>query len=137
MTVSHEYTRLGTLNPLLASPIHNISYSRTRNTMAQITASTSSRMNYQSIFDDALSVYKKKTGKDLRSHPLLSKLENCDSPDAVLIALREQIPGFDQTGSNDDKYTKWLDPTVNVLFAFSSTIGAGVSLVSLRTSELL
>jgi hypothetical protein len=101
-----------------------------------MTASTSSRMNYQSIFDDALKVYKKKTGKDLRSHPLLSKLENCDSPDAVLIALREEIPGFDEAGSSDDKYTKWLDPTVNVLFAFSSTIGAGVSLVSLRTSLL-
>jgi len=85
-------------------------------------------MNYQLIFDDALKVYKKKTGKDLRSHPLLSKLENCDSPEAVLIALREQIPGFDEAGSSDDKYTKWLDPTVNVLFAFSSTIGAGVSL---------
>ena len=105
--------------------------------MAQMTASMSSQMNYQSIFDDTLKVYKKKTGKDLRSHPLLSKLENCDSPEAVLIALREQIPGFDEAGSSGDKYTKWLDPTVNVLFAFSSTIGAGVSLVSLRTSELL
>jgi hypothetical protein len=30
--------------------------------------------------------------KDLRTHPLLVKLEICDSPDAALILLREQIP---------------------------------------------
>jgi hypothetical protein len=27
--------------------------------------------------------------------------------------------------------TKWLDPTINVLYAFSGTLGAGVSLVCL------
>lgn len=104
----------------------------TADTMSQISATTSSRLNYQSIFDNALEVYRKKTGKDLRSHPLLSKLETCDSPDAVLNTLRHEIPGFGQSGSSNDnnKLTKWLDPTTKVLFAFSSTIGDGVSLVS-------
>jgi len=100
--------------------------------MSQASATTSSRLNYQSIFDNALEVYRKKTGKDLRSHPLLSKLETCDSPDAVLNTLRHEIPGFGQSGSSNDdnKLTKWLDPTIKVLVAFSSTIGDGVSLVS-------
>ena len=100
--------------------------------MSQTSATTSSRSNYQSIFDNALEVYRKKTGKDLRSHPLLSKLENCGSPDAVLNTLRQEIPGFDQSGSSNDdsKLTKWLDPTIKVLIAFSSTVGDGVSLVS-------
>jgi len=60
------------------------------------TAATSSS-NYQSIFDNAIEAYKTKTKKDLRFHPLLDKLQNCDSPDAVLRVLYEQIPGFDHS----------------------------------------
>jgi len=103
--------------------------------MSQTSAVTSC-LNYRSILDNALVAYKKKTGKDLRSHPLLSNLETSDSPDAILTTLREQISGFGQTRSSSDKtFTKWLDPTVNVLFAFSATIMAGVSLVGLTISD--
>jgi hypothetical protein len=89
--------------------------------------------NYQVIFDNALEAYKKKTKKELRSHPLLPKLQACNSPDAVLTVLREQIPAFDQshsTSGTNDKLTNWLNPTVNVLFSFSGAIGAGISMVS-------
>lgn len=104
---------------------------------ATATAASSSGPNYQSIFTNALEAYHKKTGKYLRLHPLLDKLETCDSPEAILTMLREQIPGFDQSGSRDrhDRITKWLDPTVNVLYAFCDTIGAGLSLVSLTVSD--
>jgi hypothetical protein len=95
------------------------------------TATTStSTSNYQSIFDNAIEAYKKKTKKDLRSHPLLDKLQNCDSPDAVLNMLYEQIPGFDQSSGTDDKFTKWLNPTVNVLYTFSGVVGGGIGLAS-------
>ena len=83
-----------------------------------------------------MKAYKKKTGKDLASDPLLRRLESCNSPDTVLALLREQIPGFDQSESSSDEVTKWLDPTVNVLFTFSSTIGGAVSLVSLCKFKL-
>ena len=99
------------------------------------TASTSSP-NYQSIFDNAIEAYEKKTNKDLRSHPLLAKLQTCDSPDAVLNVLRKQIPGFDQSRSTDDRFTKWLNPTVNVLYTFSGVIGGGISLGSFRESKV-
>jgi len=89
---------------------------------------TSSSANYQAIFDNALEAYKKKTGKDLASDPLLRKLESCSSPDAVIDVLREKIPEFDQTGS---RLTTWVKPTINVLYTFSSTIGGAVSLVSI------
>jgi hypothetical protein len=92
---------------------------------------TQSSLNYQLIFNNALAAYKRKTGKDLATDPLLRRLESCDSPDAVLIMLREQIPGFSKSGSNDHKLTDWLDPTVNVLYNFSSTIAGAVRLVSL------
>jgi len=99
--------------------------------MSQNRPDISSSSNYQLIFDNALEAYKKKTGKDLASDPLLRRLKSCNSPHTVLALLREQVPGFDQSESNSDGVTKWLDPTVNVLFRFSSTIGGAVSLVSL------
>ena len=105
-----------------------------------LTATTgTSTSNYQVIFDTALDVYKKKTKKDLRSHPLLPKLQTCNSPNAVLTVLHEQIPVLDQShgaSSISDRLTKWLNPTVNVLYAFSEAIGAGISLVSIRASEV-
>jgi hypothetical protein len=106
--------------------------------MSQTLTATTSTSNYQVIFDSALDTYKKKTKKDLRSHPLLPRLQTCNSPDAVLAVLREQIPVFDQshnTSSTNDRLTKWLDPTVDVLYAFSQAIGAGVSLVSKRAFD--
>jgi hypothetical protein len=93
---------------------------------------TTSSANYQAIFDNALEAYKKKTGNDLASDPLLRRLESCNSPDTVLDVLREQIPGFDQSGS---RLTTWVQPTINVLYNFSSTIGGAVSLVSIVRSS--
>jgi hypothetical protein len=93
---------------------------------------TTSKSNYQLIFDNALATYKKKTGKDIISDPLLRRLESCDSPETVLTVLREKVPGFEQIGGSSDTLTKWLHPMVNVLYTFSSTIGGAVSLVSLR-----
>ncbi|KAF8469857.1 hypothetical protein DFH94DRAFT_772979, partial [Russula ochroleuca] len=106
--------------PFLPSPITCI--------MPQTSLEAASRSNYQSIFDSALEAYKKKTGKDLTKDPLLRSLENCDSPDAVLTILRAQLLGPGQSQSSRDKMTTWLNPTVNVINAFSATIGGGVGL---------
>ena len=98
--------------------------------MSQTPIAATSSSNYQSFFDNAIEAYKKKTNKDLRSHPLLDKLQNCDSPNAVLDILYEQIPGFDQSRASDDKLSRWLNPTINVLCTFSGVIGGGISLAS-------
>ena len=97
--------------------------------MSQSSTTTASTSNYQTIFDNAIEAYRKKTKKNLRSHPLLAELQTCDSPDAVLNVFREKIPGFDQSQSTDG-LTKWLYPTVNVLFEFSAFLGGGISLES-------
>ena len=93
---------------------------------------------YQQIFSVALDSYEKRTGNDLRSNPLLPRLETCHSSDAVIALLREQIPGFDQSRSNNDseKLSNWLNPTVNVIVAFSGTIGKSVGLVGFRVLRL-
>jgi hypothetical protein len=100
---------------------------------SQITPASSS--NFQLIIYNALEAYKKRTKNDLLAHPLAPQLQACDSPGAILAILQQQAQGMDQSRS-DDRWTKWLDPTVNVLFAFSATLGTGVGLVCSRTSAI-
>ena len=96
--------------------------------MSQNLLQTSSSENYQAIFDNALETYKRKTGNDLVSDPLLRRLESCNSPDTVIDVLRGHVPTFDQSAS---RLTSWVKPTINVLYTFSSTVGGAVSLVSI------
>ena len=97
------------------------------------TASSSNK--FQLIINDALNSYKKRTKKDLLSHPLATQLQTCNSPGDILAVLHQQVQGLDRSRSADDRWTKWLDPTVNVLYTLSETLGEGVSLVSLRTNS--
>jgi hypothetical protein len=96
---------------------------------AASSSSSSSSSKFQLIINDALDTYRKRTKKDPLTHPLATRLQACDTPAAILTILRDQIQGLDQSQRGDERWSKWLDPTVNVLFAFSTTIGAGVSLV--------
>jgi hypothetical protein len=95
------------------------------------TASSSSN-NFQLIVNNALNAYKKRTKKDLLAHPLASQLQACNSPSAVLTILQQQVQGLDPSRSSDDRWTKWLDPIVNILYALSATLGEGAGLVSFR-----
>jgi hypothetical protein len=101
--------------------------------MSDTPIQTASRSNFDSIFISAFQAYKKNTGKDLTSHPLAIELQSCDSPDAILAILRQQTPPSGQFQSSDERFTKWLTPTVNVLYAFSATLGEGVGLVNITT----
>ena len=100
--------------------------------MSTAASTSSSHSNFVPIFNAALESYKRKTKKDLASHPLLSNLQSCDSPEAVLTVLRDQIPSFNQFQNRDDGLTKWVIPTVNVLYTFSATVGQGVGLVNTK-----
>ena len=96
---------------------------------SHLTAASTS--NFQLIFNNALKAYEKRTKKDLLAHPLAAQLQACNSPSDILSILQQQAQGLDQSRSSD-RWTKWLDPTVNVLYALSGTLGEGVGLVSLR-----
>ena len=91
---------------------------------------SSSTTNFQPIFDEALKEYKKKTGKELASHPLAEEIKSCDTPEAVLAVLQGKADELNQYRSGDGQLTKWLTPAVNVLNALSPTLGAGVGMVS-------
>jgi STAND-like protein len=93
---------------------------------------TSSSPNFQLIFNNALEAYRKRTRKDLLTHPLFTQLQNCNSPNDVLSLINRQVQGLHQSQRDDEKLTRWLDPTVRVLYTFSETLGEGVSLVCIR-----
>ena len=101
----------------------------------QSTASSSS-LNFQLIINNALDKYTKRTGNDLLVHPLATQLQSCDSPSAILAVLQQQFQGPDQFRSGDDRWSRWLDPTIHVLYTLSSTVGAGVGLVCLRIEQV-
>ena len=102
-----------------------------RTIMSTVPSVSTSRSNFVSVFDAALETYKRRTKKDLATHSLLPTLQSCDSPEAVLVVLREQIPAFSPTQNDDDGLTKWVSPTVNVLYTISANLGGGVGLVSI------
>jgi hypothetical protein len=77
----------------------------------------------QLIFANALKAYKKRAKEDLLTHPLADRLEACDSANSILTVLQE----------SQHSNTKWLDPTVNVIHAFSETLGERVGSVCFRT----
>ena len=86
--------------------------------------------NFQQVINDALRLYKKRTRNDLLNHPLASKLQVCDSPAAILTVLHQQVDGPDEFRI---RWTKWLVPTVKVLYTLSATLEERAGLVSLRT----
>ena len=95
----------------------------------------SSTPNFQPILDKALKEYEKKTGEDLTKHPLAAEINGCKSPDVILTVLRGKANELDHSRKSDERLTKWLSPTVNVLNALSATLGQGVGTVSSESSK--
>jgi hypothetical protein len=54
------------------------------------------------------------------------------NPAAVLSLLKDLVQESDQRSSSDQRLGNWLNPTVNVLYTFSATIGGGIGLVILK-----
>ncbi|KAH9178054.1 hypothetical protein EDB89DRAFT_1880022, partial [Lactarius sanguifluus] len=90
---------------------------------------SSSTPNYHPIFEKALKEYKKKTGKEISTHPLAKEINGCGSIEAILTILQGKANELNQSQSSDERLTKWLTPTVNVLNALSTTLGEGVGTV--------
>ena len=103
--------------------------------MPQTPPTASSSFNYQATFYSAIQEYRKKTKKDLLADPLIAQLQACNSPTDILAVLRTQVHQFEQSTPGDDKLTKWLTPTVNVLYAFSGVLGAGIGIVSIHSDD--
>ena len=102
----------------------------TINPMSTSLPASSSTTNFQPILDKALVEYKKTTSKDLITHPLAQEIKGCDTPAAILTVLQGKANDLNRSRGSDERLTKWLTPTVNVLNALSATLGAGVGTVT-------
>jgi hypothetical protein len=97
--------------------------------MSQTHPTASSSSSFQSVLNAALEAYEKKTEYKLLAHPLATQFQSCDSPTSILSILQDLIQQFDRRRRGDQRLTNWLKPTVNVLYAFSSTLGQNVGLL--------
>ena len=93
--------------------------------------------NFTAIFDSAWSEYEKVTGKRLNTHPLTAQLDTCDSPRAVFEILRTQAQVFGKDRKVNEKLMEWLNPTVDILFVFSSMLVEGIGLVGILLLSLI
>jgi len=103
------------------------------NSMSQAAPAPSSSSNFLAVFSAALETYEKTTKNKLFTHPFAAQLQSCESPADILSVLQGLVQQVDQNRSNDQGLVNWLGPTVNVLFAFSATLGEGVGLVGLKS----
>jgi hypothetical protein len=124
ITVFQEPTRALPIDPpFVLSTHHRLSLSSPSSIMSTAPSTSTVHSDFVSVFNAALETYKRKTKNDLSSHPLLPRLQSCNSAEAVITALREQVPLSSKSQNGDDRLTKWVSPTVNVLYAFSATVG--------------
>ena len=93
------------------------------------TSSTSSS-NFRTIFVAAMKAYEKRTKTDLLTHPLATQLQSCNSSSDILSVLHDKVNEFDESKRHNERLSSWLKPTINVLYAFSATLGGGIGLVS-------
>ena len=91
-----------------------------------------STVNYNAIFEAAITEYKAVTGNDLKTHAFSAALEALNSPDAILKVFQSQTQNFDQVRKKNKRMIELLTPIVEILFNFSSALGEGVGVVSPR-----
>jgi hypothetical protein len=110
---------------------HNVRY-LFNSLMPPVQSTTTTQPDFEALLDAALSKYKKRTGQDLRDHPLAAIIDRSQSLDAILAIFQEQSRAFDEFRNGDPKLIKWLTPVVNGLYAISTStvISTAASLVS-------
>ena len=93
---------------------------------------------FQDLFNAALKEYSQKTGKDIATDPLTTKLLPCDTPEAVLAILKEQACAFNQfrNGNRKVQLMRRLKPTIDIPLALSTggVFGEAIGLVRQTTS---
>jgi hypothetical protein len=85
--------------------------------------------NFQSIID-AVDKYAEQTGINLKENLFADKVKGCDSPDAVLLLLQENVKVFKDYRDQNRKFIDCLNPVVQFVHAFSGILGEVAGLVS-------
>ncbi|KAF8267372.1 hypothetical protein EI94DRAFT_1333036 [Lactarius quietus] len=92
-------------------------------------STSTSSPHFRTIFVTAIKEYERKTKTDLHTHPLATQLQSCNSSSDILKVLHDKVNEFDKSRSHNERLSHWLNPTINVLYAFSATLCQGVGLI--------
>ena len=98
-----------------------------------MSSASNTTSNFETIFNAALANYTKQTGKDLRNHPLASKIDSSDKPDSILDIFQEQAQAFDEfrrSEPGDSELFKLLRPVVYVSLPTKDVLQHSVGYVS-------
>ena len=85
--------------------------------------------SFQSILD-AVDKYAEQTGINLNEHPFADKVKGCDSPDAVLSLLQENLKAFKDYRDSNQKFIQYISPVVDFVHTFSGVLSEAAGLVS-------
>jgi hypothetical protein len=85
--------------------------------------------NFQLIVN-VLAEYAKLTGIDLTKNPFAEKIEQSNSPEAILDLLQERENAFKEYRDGNRRLINCLSPAVKVVQAFSGILGEAVCLVN-------
>ncbi|KAF8266092.1 hypothetical protein EI94DRAFT_1803580 [Lactarius quietus] len=83
---------------------------------------------FKLILHDALTKYQKKTKKNLLEYWLATELKSCESTNAVLGILQDQVKAVEGTSAADQKLMKHIGSLVNILTLISDALSRGISL---------
>ena len=97
--------------------------------MSSTGQATFSTDNVQLIIG-ALAEYTKETGINLSNNPFATKLEQLDSPEAILQLLQEREKAFKEYRNDDRRLINCLNPAVKILHRFSGILCEAVGQVS-------
>lgn len=95
-------------------------------------SATSAPSNFEAIFIASIEKYSKQTKKDLREHPLASRIDACKSAEEILAIFRDQAKEFSDIRNGDPKLIKCLEPIIGCLYDLSASpvLSTAVGLVS-------
>jgi hypothetical protein len=85
--------------------------------------------SFRSILD-ALDKYAEQTGINLKENSFADKVKSCDSPNAVVLLLLENLKTFKEYRDKNRRFIDCLSPVVQFVHAFSGVLGGAASLVS-------
>ncbi|KAH8979969.1 hypothetical protein EDB86DRAFT_595080 [Lactarius hatsudake] len=92
--------------------------------------------NFQSILN-ALDKYAEQTGINLNENPFADKVKGCESPNAVLLLLQDNLKAFKDYRDQNRKFIDCLSPVVQFVHAFSGVLGETAGLVPFQPAKLI
>jgi hypothetical protein len=99
-------------------------------------ATSSTQPDNVQLIIGALADYTKETGIDLSKNPFVAKLEQSNSPEAILQLLQRREKAFKEYRSENRGFINCLNPAVKILHRFSGILSEVAGQVS-RSGHLV